>query len=201
MRLPLPAIAALGAFLVLSACAPVSGVETADHTEGQASRPVPIDIVDARFNIPALLPQVDIVRRMPRDNGTVIQETYFVGEARVAVVEHAGNAWFNSVSIVSVRDRSAFRTFLARTPMRDAVPEISEVSGDHGAGSIARAGRCLAFRFLKRVKGDTGYENDNQDPDTFVVGYSCDLETDRIVEAFGFMSADDAARVERRSSI
>lgn len=194
-------LAILTAMFALAACAAGTEIETVGGGTSRISDPVTVDILDARFNIPVLLPEVDAVRRALRDNGSVVQEIYFAGEARVAIVEHVGDAWFNQISISRAEDPSSFAAFLERTPMRGAAPQISPVADTGTVGFVAFDGRCLAFRFLKRVKGNTGYSNDEDDPDTFVAGYSCAIETGRLVEAFGFMSPEDAAHLERRTSI
>jgi hypothetical protein len=191
----------LSVMIALAACAPGTTVETVGGGTSRVTEPVPVDILDARFNIPFLLSEVDSVHRSLRDGGAVVHESYFSGEARVAVVEHVDGTWFGRVSITRAGDRAAFSEFLGRTPIRDATPRIVPVEGEHTVGFVAFDGGCLAFRFLKRVKGDTGNIDDRQDPDTFVAGYSCTVEIDRLVEAFGFMSPEDAARLERRTSI
>ena len=189
------------AVLLLAACAGGQQVETVGGAKAHLSDPVIVDIVEARFNVPFLLPQIDGVQRTMRDNGTVVQETYYAGDARVAVVEHVFDAWFNTISIESARDATAFRVFLDRTPMRAGQPRVFEAEGPHTIGYLAQDGTCVAFRFLKRVKGSTGYDNDNEDPDTFVAGYTCDADGQRFVDLFGFMSPEDKVRVDRRNSI
>ncbi len=187
--------------LALAACASGTEVETVGGTKTYVSDPVAVDIVEARFNVPFLLPQIDAVQQTMRDNGSVVQETYYSGAARVAVVEHVFDAWFNDISIESARDAAAFLTFLERTPMVAGSPVVTEAEGHETIGFVAQDGRCVAFRFLKRVKGSTGYDNDKDDPDTFVAGYTCDADGKRFVEQFGFMSPEAKARVDRRNTI
>ncbi|MBO6783084.1 MAG: hypothetical protein JJ899_07415 [Alphaproteobacteria bacterium] len=191
----------VSAALLLAACASGTEVETVGGGKAYLSDPVAVDIVEARFNVPFLLPQIDGVRQTLRDNGTVVQETYYSGDARVAVVEHVFDAWFNNISIESARDAEAFFVFLGRTPMRAGSPVVREASGPGIIGFVAQDGPCVAFRFLKRIKGSTGYDNDREDPDTFVAGYSCDADGQRFVDLFDFMSPEDKARVDRRNSI
>lgn len=194
-------IMGLCAVFLLTACA--SGTETV--TVGGArtvfSDPVSVDIVEAQFNIPSLIPRVDGVRRSLRDNGAVVVETYYVGSAPVVIVEHAGDAWFSDITLANAIDEKAFRAFLSRTSMRDGSPVISKIPGDRLRGFVAHDGACIAFHFFKRVKDTTTYDNDTQNPDTFIVGFACDVDSDRFVERFGFMSADDAARIGKRHSI
>jgi len=200
MRNTLFLLMTLGA-LALSGCTSGREVETVSGAKAYVSDPVAVDIVEARFNVPFLLPQVDSVQRTLRDNGTVVQETYYAGDARVAVVEHVFDAWFNQVSIDSAHDEAAFRIFLERTPMQAHFPVVTEMLGRETVGYVAQDGDCVAFRFLKRIKGSTGYNNDTRDPDTFVAGYTCDADGIRFVKLFGFMSPENRAQVDRRNSI
>ncbi len=200
MRNTLLLLATMGA-LVLAGCTSGREVETVSGAKAYLSAPVAVDIVEARFNIPFLLPQVDSVQQTLRDNGTVVQETYYAGEDRVAMVEHVFDAWFNQVSIDSAHDEEAFRIFLDRTPMREHVPVVTQMQDREIMGYVAQDGNCVAFRFLKRIKGSTGYNNDTRDPDTFVAGYTCDADGLRFVELFGFMSPENRAQVDRRNSI
>ena len=62
-------IAAVAMALLLAACASGSEGLTVGGARTVFSDPVVVDIVDARFNIPSLLPQVNRVRRTLRDNG------------------------------------------------------------------------------------------------------------------------------------
>jgi hypothetical protein len=190
----------LGA-LVLAACSTDTEVLTVGGSKAYLAEPVAIDVVEAHFNIPFLLPQIDSVQKSLRDNGTVVQEAYFAGDARIAVVEHVYDSWFNHISIESVQDANAFLTFLSNTPLRSRKSVVHEASGIHTVGYLAQDGSCVAFRFLKRVKEATGYNNDVQDPDTFVMGYTCDADGEKFIELFGFMTAEDKARVDRRNSI
>lgn len=188
------------AFLLVACAAGTENV-TVGGAKTEFSDPVPVDIVEARFNIPSLMPQVDGVRRTLRDNGTVVIETYYVGRAPVVIVEHAGDAWFSDITLANAIDEDAFRSFLARTAMRDRSPEISRIPGERLQGFLAREGECMAFHFFKRVKGSTSYDNDTQNPDTFIVGFACGVDADQFLERFGFMSPEDAARIGRRHSI
>jgi|GEM_PF-840650 len=187
--------------LALTACASGTEVLTVSGSKAYLAEPVAIDVLEAHFNIPFLLPQIDSVQKSLRDNGTVVQEAYFAGDARVAVVEHVYDSWFNQISIASARDADAFRTFLSNTPLRSRHPVVYEAPGIHTIGFLAQDGACVAFRFLKRVKTSTGYNNDSQDPDTFVAGYTCDADGLKFIELFGFMTAEDKARVDRCNSI
>jgi hypothetical protein len=187
--------------VVLTACASGTEVRTVSGSKAYLGEPVAIDVPDAHFNIPFLLPQIDSVQKSMRDNGTVVQEAYFAGDSRVAVVEHVYDSWFNHTSIASARDTGAFQTFLSNTPLRSRKPAIYAAPGIHTIGFLAQDGACVAFRFLKRVKNPTGYNNDTQDPDTFVAGYTCDADGQKFIELFGFMTAEDKARVDRRNSI
>ena len=187
--------------LVLAACAPGTEFQTVGGSKAYLSDPVAVDVVEADFNIPFLLPQIDSVQRSLRDNGSVVHEAYFAGESRVAMVEHVYDSWFNHVSIDSARDEFAFRMFLSQTPMQTRDPVILEAAGQGTFGFLAKDGPCFVFRFVKRIKGSTGYDSDNQDPDTFVAGYTCDADGEKFVRLFGFMSAGDKARVDRRNSI
>ena len=196
-----PRFLALLAALWLAACASSTEIETIGGAKAFLSDPVAVDIIEAQFNIPFLLSQIDGVRRSLRDNGSVVQETYYAGESRVAVVKHVFDAWFNQVSISSAQDETAFHIFLERTPMRSRQPEVHEAVGPRTYGFLAYDGECVAFRFLRRVKNVTGFENDTQNPDTFVAGYTCDADGVRFVELFGFMSPDNKARLDRRNSI
>lgn len=67
--------------------------------------------------------------------------------------------------------------------------------------AVAIDGDCIAFHFFKRVKGDTGFDNDAQNPDTFIVGFTCGDNAMSFVDRFGFMSPAEAARIGRRHSI
>ncbi|MDG2270555.1 MAG: hypothetical protein P8M28_09110 [Alphaproteobacteria bacterium] len=91
--------------------------------------------------------------------------------------------------------------FLSQTPVQARDPVILEAGGERTFGFLATDGGCVAFRFVKRIKGSTGYDSDNQDPDTFVAGCACDADGDKFARMFGFMSARDRARVDRRNSI
>lgn len=190
--------------LALSACAAVDSgteVETVGGDRAFLSEPVAVDIVEAQFNIPFLLPQIDSVQQTLRDNGTVVQEAYFSGDARVAVVEHVYDSWFNHFSIASAQNTEAFRTFLDHTPMRERDPEVIAATGRQTFGFLALDGPCVAFRFVKRIKGLTAYDQDFSDPDTFVAGFTCGADGEKFVELFGFMSPEDRARLDRRISI
>lgn len=187
--------------LALAACSTDTEVRTVGGSKAYLAEPVAIDVVEAQFNIPFLLPQIDSVQKSLRDNGTVVQEAYFAGDARVAVVEHVYDSWFNHISIASVQDAGAFLTFLSNTPLGSRKPVVYEASGDHTVGYLAQDGSCVAFRFLKRIKDSTGYNNDIQDPDTFVAGYTCDADGQKFIELFGFMTAENKVRVDRRNSI
>ncbi len=187
--------------LLLTACAPGTEFQTVGGSKAYLSDPVAVDVVEANFNIPFFLPQIDSVQRSLRYNGSVVHEAYFAGESRVAMVEHLFDSWFNHISIDSARDEVAFRLFLSQTPMQAHDPVILEAGGERTFGFLATDGGCVAFRFVKRIKGSTGYDSDNQDTDTFVAGYACDADGDKFVRVFGFMSASDRARVDRRNSI
>ncbi|MBT5360058.1 MAG: hypothetical protein HOL07_17085 [Rhodospirillaceae bacterium] len=67
-------IAAAALALFLAACTSGSEGVTVSGSRTVFSDPVVIDIVNARFNIPSLLPEVDSVRRTLRDNGSVVVE-------------------------------------------------------------------------------------------------------------------------------
>lgn len=190
----------LGA-LALAACSSDTEVLTVGGSKAYLAEPVVIDVVEAHFNIPFLLPQIDSVQKSLRDNGTVVQEAYFAGDARIAVVEHVYDSWFNHISIASAQDAAAFMTFLSNTPLRLRRPVVHEASGIHTIGFLAQDGSCVAFRFLKRIKDSTNYNNDVQDPDTFVAGFACDADGEKFIELFGFMTAAEKARVDRRNSI
>lgn len=188
----------------LSACAGLTEgteVETIGGSKAYLAEPVAVDIVEARFNIPFLLPQIDSVQQSLRDNGTVVQEAYFSGDARVAVVEHVFDSWFNHLSIASAQDEGAFQTFLEHTPMRTRAPDVIAATGTQTFGFLALDGPCVAFRFVKRIKNQTGYDRDFEDPDTFVAGFTCDADGEKFVELFGFMSDENKARVDRRNTI
>lgn len=149
--------------LALSACAAqTSGktVETVGGSQAFLSEPVAVDIVEAQFNIPFLLPQIDSVQQTLRDNGTVVQEAYFSGDARVAVVEHVYDSWFNHFSIASAQSAEALRIFLDHTPMRDREPVVIAATGQQTFGFLALDGPCVAFRFVKRIKQLTSYPTD-----------------------------------------
>ncbi len=190
--------------LALSACAaanPGTEVATVSGARAFLSEPVAVDIVEAQFNIPFLLPQIDSVQQTLRDNGTVVQEAYFSGDARVAVVEHVYDFWFNHFSIASAQSPDAFQIFLDHTPMQGREPEVIAATGQQTFGFLALDGPCVAFRFVKRIKQLTSYASDFRDPDTFVAGFTCGADGEKFVELFGFMTAEDKARVDRRNSI
>ena len=69
-------IAAAAVSLLLAACTSGSEGLTVGGARTVFSDPVVVDIADARFNIPSLLPEVDRVQRTLRDNGLVLVETY-----------------------------------------------------------------------------------------------------------------------------
>lgn len=190
--------------LALSACAAQTAgteVKTVAGDRAFLSEPVAVDIVEAQFNIPYLLPQIDSVQQTLRDNGTVVQEAYFSGDARVAVVEHVYDSWFNHFSIASAQNAEAFQIFLDHTPMQGREPEVIAATGTQTFGFLALEGPCVAFRFVKRIKQLTSYDSDFRDPDTFVAGFTCGADGEKFVELFGFMTAEDKARVDRRNSI
>lgn len=194
-------IAAMTLALFLAACASENETLTVGGARTVFSDPVVVDIVDARFNIPSLLPEVDNVRRTLRDNGSVLVETYYIGSAPIVVVEHASEAWFSDVALSSALDEAGFRTFLGRTAMGSGAPVISRIPRGQGQGFVALDGDCIAFHFFKRIKGTTGFDNDTQNPDTFIVGFTCGDDVGNFVDRFGFMSPADAARIGRRHSI
>ncbi|MEP4377925.1 MAG: hypothetical protein ABJ215_17450 [Alphaproteobacteria bacterium] len=194
-------IAVVAVALLLAACASGREGTTVGGARTVFADPVVVDIVDARFNIPSLLPEVDHVRRTLRDNGSVVVETYFIGEAPIVVVEHASEAWFSDLTLANAIDETAFRDFLGRTIMRTGKPVISKVPRGQGRGFVAMDGDCIAFHFFKRIKGATGFDNDMQNPDTFIVGFTCGENAASFVASFGFMSPAEAARIGRRHSI
>ena len=191
----------LAAAVLLSACASESETRTVVGARTVFSDPVVVDIVDARFNIPTLMPEVDAVRRTIRDNGSVVIETYYIRDAPIVVVEHASEAWFSDLTLASAINEAEFRAFVGRTIMGAGSPEIAAVPGAQGRGFVATEGDCIAFHFFKRIKGMTGFDNDTQNPDTFIVGFTCGAGAGRFVERFGFMRPEDAARIGRRHSI
>jgi hypothetical protein len=201
MWLPKHRIAAVVAALLLVGC--MSGNEglTVGGTPTVFSDPVVIDIVDARFNIRSVLPDVDRVRRTVRDNGSVVIETYYIGEAPVIVVEHASEAWFSDLTLVNAIDETAFWDFLARTIMAVGNPIISKVPLGLGRGFVATDGDRIVFHFFKRIKGTIGFDNDMQNLDTFIVDFTCGDNAASFVDQFGFMSPAEAARIGRRHSI
>ena len=114
---------------------------------------------------------------------------------------HGYDSGFNHFFSESLHDANAFLTFRSSTPLRSRKSVVHEAPGIHTVGYLAQDGSCVAFRFRKRVKEATGYNNDVQDPDTFVMGYTCDADGEKLIELFGFMTAEDKARVDRRNSI
>jgi len=187
--------------LLLAACASGNEGTTVGGARTVFSDPVVVDIADARFNIPFLLPAVDRVRRTLRDNGAVMVETYYVGETPIIVVEHASEAWFSDLSLSNAIDETGFRDFLARTAMGAGTPAVSRIPRGQGRGFVAVDGDCIAFHFFKRIKGDTGFDNDTRNPDTFIVGFTCGDNAPGFLDRFGFMGPADAARIGRRHSI
>jgi len=194
-------IAAVTMALLLSACTTGSDGTTVGGARTIFSDPVVVDIVDARFNIPSLLPEVDRVRRTLRDNGAVVVETYYIGDAPIIVVEHASEAWFSDLSLSNAIDETDFRDFLGRTIMGVGNPVVSQLPPGQGRGFVAIDGDCIAFHFFKRIKGDTGFDNDTRNPDTFIVGFTCGDNATSFVDRFGFMSPAEASRIGRRHSI
>lgn len=201
MWIPRHHIAALAAALLLVACTSGNEGLTVGGTRTFFSDPIVVDIVDARFNIPSLLPEVDHVRRTVRDNGSVLVETYYIGDAPIIVVEHASEAWFSDLTLSNAIDEAGFRDFLSRTIMARGTPVISQVPRGQGRGFVATDGDCIAFHFFKRIKGATGFDNDTQAPDTFIVGFTCGDDAASFVDRFGFMSPAESARIGRRHSI
>tara|TARA_A100001037_G_C15081339_1_gene604408 strand:- start:914 stop:1183 length:270 start_codon:yes stop_codon:yes gene_type:complete len=53
------------------------------------------------------------VRRSLRDKGAVVVEIYYIGNAPVVIVEHAGDAWFSDIT-------------LPTAAMRDGSPVVSK---------------------------------------------------------------------------
>ncbi|MBT4772809.1 MAG: hypothetical protein HON96_10270 [Rhodospirillaceae bacterium] len=194
-------IAAAALALFLAACTSGSEGVTVSGSRTVFSDPVVIDIVNARFNIPSLLPEVDSVRRTLRDNGSVVVETYYIGDAPIVVVEHASEAWFSDLTLSNAIDEDDFRTFLGRTIMGAGKPVISKVPGEQGRGFVAVDGDCIAFHFFKRIKGAIGFENDLQNPDTFIVGFTCGENVASFIDRFGYMTPAEAALIGRRHSI
>ncbi|MBT4906642.1 MAG: hypothetical protein HOK98_16500 [Rhodospirillaceae bacterium] len=194
-------IAAVAVALLLAACTSGNEGLTVGGARTVFSDPIVVDIVDARFNIPSLLPEVDRVRRTLRDNGSVVVETYYIGDAPIIVVEHASEAWFSDLTLANAIDETAFRDFLGRTVMAAGKPVISKVPRGQGRGFVATDGDCIAFHFFKRIKGTTGFDNDTQNPDTFIVGFTCGDNAASFVGRFGFMSPAEATRIGRRHSI
>jgi len=194
-------IAAAALALFLAACASGNEGMTVAGARTVFSAPVAVDIVNARFNIPSLLPAVDNVRRTLRDNGSVVVETYYIGDAPIVVVEHASEAWFSDLTLSNAIDEAGFRSFLGRTIMGTGKPVISEVPVGQGRGFFALDGDCIAFHFFKRVKGATGFDNDQQNPDTFIVGFTCGENVKSFIGRFGFMTPAEAALIGRRHSI
>jgi len=194
-------IAAMATALLLAGCTSGSEGLTVGGARTVFSDPVVVDIVNARFNIPSLLPEVDSVRRTLRDNGAVVVETYYIGGAPIVVVEHASEAWFSDLTLAKAIDEADFRAFIGRTIMGAGAPVISRVPRGQGRGFVAMDGDCIAFHFFKRIKGTTGFENDTQNPDTFIVGFTCGEDVAGFVDRFGFMSPADAALIGRRHSI
>lgn len=194
-------IAAATVSLLLAACTSGSEGLTVGGARTVFSDPVVVDIVDARFNIPSLLPEVDRVRRTLRDNGSVLVETYYIGAAPIIVVEHASEAWFSDLTLAKAIDETGFRDFVGRTIMGAGRPVISKVPRGQGRGFVAVDGDCIAFHFFKRIKGVTGFDNDTQNPDTFIVGFTCGDNAASFVDRFGFMSPAEAALIGRRHSI
>ena len=201
MRAPTLRILALTSMLFAAGCAASGDARTVSGARTVFSDPVTVDIADARFNVPSLSPAVDAVRRTMRDNGAVVTETYYIGAAPIVVVEHASEAWFSDLSLANARDEVVFREFLLGTAMANTRAEISPLPASQGRGFIARSGDCVAFRFFKRLKGNTGYANDVQNPDTFIVGFTCGDESATFVQRFGLMSPAEATRIDRRHSI
>lgn len=187
--------------LLLAACTAGNQGTTVGGARTVFSDPVVVDIVDARFNIPSLLPEVDRVRRTLRDNGAVMVETYYIGDSPIIVVEHASEAWFSDLSLSNAIDEADFRAFLGRTAMGRGNPHVSPVPRGLGRGFVAVDGDCIAFHFFKRVKGDTGFDNDTRNPDTFIVGFTCGDNAASFLDRFGFMRPADALRIGRRHSI
>lgn len=194
-------IAAAGLALFLAACTSASESVTVGGARTVFSDPVAVDIVNARFNIPSLLPEVDSVRRTLRDNGSVVIETYYIGPAPIVVVEHASEAWFSDLTLAKAIDEEGFRDFLGRTIMGAGKPVISKLPPGQGRGFVAVDGDCIAFHFFKRVKGTTGFENDLQNPDTFIVGLACGENAAGFIDRFGLMTPAEAALIGRRHSI
>jgi hypothetical protein len=194
-------IAAVAMALLLAACAPGGEGLTVGGARTVFSDPVVVDIVNARFYIPSLLPKVNRVRRTLRDNGSVVVETYYIGDAPIIVVEHASEAWFSDLTLSLAIDETDFRDFLGRTIMGAGKPVISKVPRDQGRGFVATDGDCIAFYFFKRIKGSTGFDNDTQNPDTFIVGFTCGDNAASFVDRFGFMTPAEAALIGRRHSI
>lgn len=194
-------LAAAAAALFLTACTSGNEALTVGGARTVFSDPVAVDIVNARFNIPSLLPEVDRVRRTLRDNGSVLVEAYYIGDAPIIVVEHASEAWFSDLTLSKAIDEIAFRDFLEHTIMRAGKPVISKVPQGQGRGFVATDGDCIAFHFFKRVKGTTGFDNDTRNPDTFIVGFTCGDSAASFIDRFGFMSPAEAARIGRRHSI
>jgi hypothetical protein len=187
--------------LLLAACTSGSAGLTVGGARTVFSNPVVVDIVNARFNIPSLLPEVDRVRRTLRDNGSVVVETYYIGDAPIVVVEHASEAWFSDLTLSKAIDEAGFRDFLGHTIMAAGRPVISKVPRGQGRGFVATDGDCIAFHFFKRIKGTTGFDNDTQNPDTFIVGFTCGDNAASFIDRFGFMSPAEAALIGRRHSI
>ena len=194
-------VAAMALALLLAACTSGNTGLTVGGTRTVFSDPVAVDIVNARFNIPSLLPEVDRVRRTLRDNGSVVVETYYIGDAPIVVVEHAREAWFSDLTLSKAIDETGFRDFLGHTILGAGKPVISKVPRGQGQGFVATDGGCIAFHFFKRVKGTTGFDNDTQNPDTFIVGFTCGDGAASFVDRFGFMSPAEAALIGRRHSI
>ncbi len=194
-------IAVVFVTLLLAACASGDEGRTVGGARTFFSEPIAVDIAVARFNIPLLLPEVDRVRRTVRDNGAVVVETYYIGDAPIIVVEHASEAWFSDLTLAKAIDETTFRDFLGRTIMAAGKPVISRLPRGQGRGFIATDGDCIAFHFFKRIKGATGFDNDRQNPDTFIVGFTCGESAAVFIDRFGYMSPAEAARIGRRHSI
>lgn len=139
--------------LLLTVWAPGTEFQTVGGSKAYLSDPVAVDVVEANFNIPFFLPQMDSVQRSLRDNGSVIHEAYFAGELRVAMVEHVFDSWFNHISVDSARDEVAFRLFLSQAPVQALDPVILEAGGERTFEFLATDGDYVAFRFVKRIKG------------------------------------------------
>ncbi|MGB0570898.1 MAG: hypothetical protein ACPGQM_02355 [Alphaproteobacteria bacterium] len=120
-------IAAATVALLLAACTSGNEGTTVAGARTFFADPVAVDIVDARFNILSLLPEVDRVRRTLRDNVAVVVETYFIGYAPIVVVERTSEPWFRDLTLSKALDETGFRDFLGRTIMGVSNPVVSKV--------------------------------------------------------------------------